>query len=104
MSRLIDRIPDLTAVFCASDEMALGAISLLYDLGLRVPDDISVIGFDNLKIGRMSIPKLTTVEQPMYEIGRQAMQYFRSFAIPILWSSFVFICPTELSSDSVRAV
>lgn len=74
MGRLYEKRPDLTAVFCASDEIALGAISLLHDLGLSVPDDVSVMGFDNTKIARMSIPKLTTVAQPMYEMGKKAME------------------------------
>jgi|CZCB01.1.fsa_nt_gi LacI family transcriptional regulator len=73
MGRLYERHPELTAVFCASDEIALGAVSLLHDLGIAVPDTVSVMGFDNTKISWMSIPKLTTVAQPMYEIGRTAM-------------------------------
>ncbi|HHY09509.1 MAG TPA: LacI family transcriptional regulator [Firmicutes bacterium] len=73
MARLYQRNPALTAVFTASDEMALGAISYLNELGLNVPGDISILGFDNTKIAKMSIPKLTTVAQPIYEIGRQAM-------------------------------
>lgn len=73
MQRLYKKYPAITAVFCASDEMALGAISYLNEQGLSVPKDISVLGFDNTKIAKMSIPKLTTVAQPIYEIGRQAM-------------------------------
>jgi LacI family transcriptional regulator len=74
MQRLYHRQPDLTAVFCASDEMALGAITFLHERGLRVPDDISILGFDNTKIAKISLPKLTTVAQPIYQIGREAMK------------------------------
>ncbi|MGI6149493.1 MAG: LacI family transcriptional regulator [Firmicutes bacterium] len=77
MSRLYEKQPRLTAVFCASDEIALGAMSLLHDLGIAVPDDISIVGFDNTKIARMSIPKLTTVAQPMYEMGKAGMEVLR---------------------------
>jgi len=70
MERLYQKNPFLTAIFCASDEMALGAISFLHSKGLNVPNDISVLGFDNTRIAKMSIPKLTTVAQPMFEIGK----------------------------------
>lgn len=73
MKRLYLKRPAITAVFCASDEMALGAMSYLDEIGIRVPADISILGFDNTKIAKMSIPKLTTVAQPMYEIGRIAL-------------------------------
>ncbi len=54
--------------------MALGAISFLAERGLNVPGDISVLGFDNTKIAKISLPKLTTVAQPIYDIGREAME------------------------------
>lgn len=78
MKRLLDKNSDVTAVFCASDEMALGAISYLYKKGLRVPEDISIMGFDNTKLAKVSIPQLTTVAQPIYEIGQQAMKTLHS--------------------------
>ncbi|HHY14658.1 MAG TPA: LacI family transcriptional regulator [Firmicutes bacterium] len=74
MQKLYHRHSALTAVFCASDEMALGAISFLAERGLNVPGDISVLGFDNTKIAKISLPKLTTVAQPIYDIGREAME------------------------------
>ncbi|MGG0717751.1 LacI family DNA-binding transcriptional regulator [Robertmurraya massiliosenegalensis] len=73
MERLYLKNPHLTSVFCASDEMALGAISYLHKIGKEVPNDISILGFDNTKIAKMSIPQLTTVAQPMYEIGKFAV-------------------------------
>ncbi|TMW72534.1 LacI family transcriptional regulator [Alteribacter natronophilus] len=74
MSRLYRKNKNITAVFAVSDEMALGVISFLSDQGLSVPGDISVLGFDNTRIARMSIPKLTTVGQPMYDIGYKSME------------------------------
>lgn len=58
-----------TAIFTINDIMALGAISGLSALGLRVPDDISVVGFDNLEIASVSSPPLTSINQPAFEIG-----------------------------------
>lgn len=73
MKRLYEKQSSITAVFCASDEMALGAISYLYEQGINVPNDISILGFDNTKIAKISIPKLTTVAQPMQKLGKVAM-------------------------------
>lgn len=63
-----------TAIFAATDEMAIGAIHCIQDAGLKVPDDISVIGLDNSRISSMVRPLLTTVAQPMYDIGAVSMR------------------------------
>jgi LacI family transcriptional regulator len=64
----------LTAFFCESDETALGTINALLQLGFRVPDDISVIGFDDNHAASMIIPPLTTVHQPIDEIATKAVE------------------------------
>ena len=61
----------ITAVFCVSDETALGIISRCYEIGWSVPDDISVIGYDNSKISYMSSPPISTIAQPFYEMGKK---------------------------------
>ena len=63
-----------TAVFCYDDMTALGVLRQIRIFGLRVPDDISVIGFDDLKIVQYTEPQLTTVRQPMPQMGRLAME------------------------------
>ena len=63
-----------TAVFAATDEMALGAIHRIQDFGLRVPEDISVISVDNTRMASMVRPRLTSVAQPMYDIGAVSMR------------------------------
>lgn len=68
----LDKPP--TAVFAASDEMAVGAIHAIQDAGKRVPEDISVIGFDNIGIASMVRPLLSTIGQPMYDIGAVSMR------------------------------
>ncbi|MDI9242750.1 LacI family DNA-binding transcriptional regulator [Fusibacillus kribbianus] len=59
-----------TAVFAASDPIALGALKALREEGLRVPDDISLIGFDDISLCQMTSPPLTTVHAPAYEMGQ----------------------------------
>ena len=63
-----------TAVFCSDDYMALGVIEQIKSYKLSVPKDIAVIGFDNIEIGEFSKPALTTVKQPMYEIGKTSSE------------------------------
>ncbi|MDO5603036.1 MAG: LacI family DNA-binding transcriptional regulator [Oscillospiraceae bacterium] len=63
-----------TAVFCMSDIMAVGAIRAARDAGLRVPEDISVLGFDGIELGRYATPRIATVRQPQKEMVRTAIQ------------------------------
>jgi LacI family transcriptional regulator len=74
MEELFQRSPDITAVFAASDEMAVGALSYAYKKGIKVPDELSVIGFDDTQDAEMAIPPLTTVHQPIYEMGQRAVE------------------------------
>jgi LacI family transcriptional regulator len=71
-SALLDLRKPPTAVFAASDQMALGAIEALRRRGLRVPEDMSVVGFDDLPEVRWLSPPLTTVRQPLTEMGKVA--------------------------------
>jgi LacI family repressor for deo operon, udp, cdd, tsx, nupC, and nupG len=63
-----------TAVFCANDEMAMGALHALKEHGYRIPQDISVVGFDDIRYARHTDPPLTTVAQPKGALGRKAME------------------------------
>ncbi|MFJ8009545.1 LacI family DNA-binding transcriptional regulator [Streptomyces fagopyri] len=69
MRSLIEQVPALDAVFVASDVMAAGALAELRRQGRRVPDDVAVVGFDDSIIARHSNPPLTSVRQPVEEIG-----------------------------------
>jgi LacI family transcriptional regulator len=73
MDRILNRKERPTAVAAASDLMAIGAMNAILDRGLRVPEDISVVGFDNIWMAGAVRPGLTTVAQPMYEIGARAV-------------------------------
>jgi LacI family repressor for deo operon, udp, cdd, tsx, nupC, and nupG len=71
--KLFDLGATPTALFCANDEIAMGAMKALRELKLRVPEDISIIGFDNLEIADYCSVPLTTIHQPRKEMGREAM-------------------------------
>jgi LacI family repressor for deo operon, udp, cdd, tsx, nupC, and nupG len=62
-----------TALFCANDELAMGAISELSRAGIRVPDDFSVVGYDDICVAEAYVPALTTIRQPRHEIGAATM-------------------------------
>ncbi|PLR67618.1 MULTISPECIES: LacI family DNA-binding transcriptional regulator [Bacillaceae] len=72
LKKLRNQAPGVTAVFTASDEIAFGAISAAFQMGVKIPEDLSIIGYDNLKIAEMSIPPLTSLAQPFYEMGEKA--------------------------------
>ncbi|WP_162146113.1 LacI family DNA-binding transcriptional regulator [Inquilinus limosus] len=63
-----------TAVFCGSDEIAMGAIRTIKQAGLRVPEDISIVGFDNIYFAAVYDPPLTTIDQPARRLGFEAMR------------------------------
>jgi DNA-binding LacI/PurR family transcriptional regulator len=71
MRQLLDDDPALDAVFVASDLMAHGALSALRQAGRRIPDDVAVIGFDDFELARYTEPPLTTIRQPIVELGRE---------------------------------
>jgi LacI family transcriptional regulator len=72
MLDLLGRNKPFTAVFCANDEAAVGARLALYQRGLQVPQDISLVGFDDLPTSAFMTPPLTSVHQPIYEVGLYA--------------------------------
>ncbi len=71
--RLLARRPAPTALFCYDDMTAVGALRAVRALNLWVPQDVAVVGFDDIPLAAYLDPPLTTVRQPMYEMGRQAM-------------------------------
>jgi len=73
MERLLALAPPPTAVFCYNDMTALGALRVARMKGFRVPEDISLVGFDDLFIASYTEPPLTTIRQPKRQMGRQAM-------------------------------
>ncbi|MFO7544743.1 MAG: LacI family DNA-binding transcriptional regulator [Trueperaceae bacterium] len=72
MRQLLEGGQPFTAVFAANDQSAAGAMRTLRDAGLRVPDDVSVVGFDDTLLANYLVPSLTTVRQPLQEMGQAA--------------------------------
>ena len=74
IQELTRKNPDMTAVFISNYEMTLGAMIELNELGIRIPEEMSVIGFDNIEFAKACIPKLSIVTQPTKELGRRAAE------------------------------
>ncbi|MBW9207914.1 LacI family transcriptional regulator [Mumia sp. zg.B53] len=74
MRQLLEHRPDLDAVFVASDPMALGALRALREAGRSIPDSVAVVGFDDSPMAAVSDPPLTTVNQPVELLGREAAE------------------------------
>ena len=73
-ARLLAQESQPTAIFCFSDEMAIGVLDYVHRIGLSVPESLSVIGFDDIRIARYVRPALTTISQPMLDIGRETVR------------------------------
>ncbi len=95
MRVLLQQRPTPSAVFCANDEMAIGAIRSLKSAGLKVPEDVSVVGFDDQEFAQIYDPPLTTVHIPRFDVGYQAMMMLRDVVTP-QHSARSTILPTRL--------
>jgi DNA-binding LacI/PurR family transcriptional regulator len=95
MRQLLEDDPQLDAVFAANDLMADGAMRILRQSGRRVPDDVAMIGFDDMEFTRYTEPPLTTIRQPITQIGRSLVrQLLRLSAGEQIETAMVL--PTEL--------
>ncbi|HEX7975641.1 MAG TPA: substrate-binding domain-containing protein, partial [Anaerolineales bacterium] len=74
LRRLLETCPEIDSLFASNDQMALGAIQTAHRLGRRIPDDLAVVGFDNIPESAYFWPALTTVSQPLVELGHAAVQ------------------------------
>lgn len=73
---LIKKFPEVTAIFCMSDVMAIGAMRKLKEMGKKVPEDVSIIGFDGIEISQYYCPRLTTVRQVAEDLAVQGLKTF----------------------------
>ncbi|AMC93976.1 hypothetical protein AOC36_08250 [Erysipelothrix larvae] len=71
---ILDQNPRPDAILCVSDMFAIGALKACQKRNLRVPEDVAIVGFDNIEITTMVQPSITTIEQPSYQIGYQASE------------------------------
>ena len=98
---LIRNHPDITAVFCASDQLAIGAMRTIRQLHLSIPNDISVVGFDDIAVASELITPLTTIRQPMNELGNAAANLLLSDTDEPRHISFV---PKLIVRESTAAI
>ena len=70
---LLSQELNFTAIFAYGDVLALGAMHALHEAKLEIPDDVAVVGYDDIEFARVSYPTLTTVRIPRYQIGRKAI-------------------------------
>lgn len=64
----------ITAIFAGNDVIAFGCLRALMEMGIRVPEEVSIIGFDNVEVAQITSPPLTTIDQPKYETGKAAVE------------------------------
>jgi LacI family transcriptional regulator len=95
----------ITALICANDIIALGAYKIIKGLGLRIPDDVSVIGFDNIREGEYASPRLSTFNVPREELGKEVADYLIGmFSKRQLQYSQIVIRCVYLPKDSVKTL
>jgi DNA-binding LacI/PurR family transcriptional regulator len=96
MQRFMDLLNRPTGVICTSDRAAIGVIRTVQDHGLRVPDDVSVIGFDNTVYAQLFSPNLTTINQNIFTMGTSAAEHLIAMIENPDYSPPVVIDPVEL--------
>jgi DNA-binding LacI/PurR family transcriptional regulator len=72
--QLLEADRKITAIFAGNDVLAFGCIRAAIERDIRIPDDLSIIGFDNVEMSQITYPPLTTIDQPKYEIGKAAIE------------------------------
>jgi LacI family transcriptional regulator len=109
MKVLLETIPHLSAVFIASDVVAIGAIQAITDAGLRIPQDISVAGFDDIPLAGYFTPPLTTMRLPSSELGFAAgkqllriLQGEKLETTPIILKSDLIVRSSSLAKENSR--
>lgn len=94
--RLLRMLPRPTAIFACNDLMALGVLLAARELGLQCPEDISIVGFDNLDFAEFTAPALTTVYQPGYQLGTTAARLLLERIAGLKQTPEKIVLPTEL--------
>ena len=103
--RLLRRSPGITAIFACNDYVAIGVINAIHQLGLRIPDDISVIGFDDIDLASAVTPALTTIRVDKAFIGALAVRHLCDRAIDSSRATVKSLVSNSLiKRESVRAI
>jgi LacI family gluconate utilization system Gnt-I transcriptional repressor len=74
LTELLNRWPKVTGIFCGNDNLALGALFECQRRGIRVPQDLSIIGFNDLEVSACAFPSLSTIAVPRYEMAKRAAE------------------------------
>ena len=101
---LLEKNPSLTAIFAMSDVMAFGAIRAIMDLGLRIPEDVSLIGFDGLAMGSYTVPRLTTVSQCAQALVDRSLALLAHYVAEDAQAIHETVPVTLLVKESTRAL
>lgn len=96
IQKFVESKKDFDAIVCASDEIAMGAINALRENNIKVPEDVSVVGFNNNYAGSIFYPKITTVSQPSYDMGSVAMRMLIKIVNKKEVEQSQFVLPHEL--------
>ena len=104
MNSLLARRAEFTALFAMSDVIAFGAIRALVSAGLRVPEDVSVIGFDGITMSRYCVPVMTTIVQPSEQIALQSIELLVRQIEHGSPAQTVTLQPELQQGESVRAI
>ncbi|MBK8023926.1 MAG: LacI family DNA-binding transcriptional regulator [Chloroflexi bacterium] len=103
--RLLRRHPEITAIFACNDETALGVMSAARELGYRMPEDLSIVGFDDIDLAQEVMPALTTVHVDKVLMGTMALRLLRDRSTDPDRSSITAVVATQLIlRDSVRTI
>ncbi|MDR0519614.1 MAG: LacI family transcriptional regulator [Clostridiales Family XIII bacterium] len=73
--KLLDKGVGFKSIFCVNDMLAVGAMRALVERGYRIPEDIAIVGYDDIPIAKLFVPSLTTIRQPQYDMGQKAVEY-----------------------------
>ena len=103
-AELIEQNRGFTALFAAADVMAIGAVRALTDRGLRVPEDVSVMGFDGLPLGSYLVPQLSTVAQSVQEMARLSVEMLISQIKDGAPARHIFVPFTLMKRESTRQI
>lgn len=96
INTILDKNKEVDAVFCASDEIAMGVINALRDKSIKVPQEVDVMGFDDIYSASVFYPKLTTVAQPMYDMGSVSMRMLIKFINNLKVEEEHFVLPYRI--------
>lgn len=102
--KLLADFPDTTAIFAMSDITAMGAMSAIQDGGKRIPEDISVMGFDGIELGRYCSPKLTTIVQPADELVKTSVRQLLEMINKTDTASHLLLNASLFEGGSVKTV